>query len=120
MGKLLEGIRSPRDIKSLDREQLSALCEEMREVIIETVSHNGGHLASNLGVVELTVALCLAFDPPKDSIVWDGRGALRDIPAGRKVNLMPLAAGTAAPPFRRHWGYRRQMLCRGRTAMWRR
>ncbi len=71
MGKLLEGIRSPRDIKSLDREQLSALCEEMREVIIETVSHNGGHLASNLGVVELTVALCLAFDPPKDSIVWD-------------------------------------------------
>lgn len=71
MGKLLEGIRSPRDIKSLDREQLSALCEEIREVIIETVSHNGGHLASNLGVVELTVALCLAFDPPEDSIVWD-------------------------------------------------
>ena len=72
MGKLLEGIRSPRDIKSLDREQLSALCEEMREVIIETVSHNGGHLASNLGVEELTVALCLAFYPPKHSIVWDG------------------------------------------------
>lgn len=71
MGKLLEGIRSPRDIKGLDREQLQRLCEEMREAIIETVSHNGGHLASNLGVVELTVALGLAFDPPGDTIVWD-------------------------------------------------
>lgn len=71
MGNLLEGIRSPRDIKGLDREQLGALCEEMRALIIETVSHNGGHLASNLGVVELTVALGLAFDPPRDTIVWD-------------------------------------------------
>lgn len=71
MGKLLEGIRSPRDIKSLDKEQLACLCEEMREQIIETVSQNGGHLASNLGVVELTVALGLAFDPPEDTIVWD-------------------------------------------------
>lgn len=71
MGKLLEGIRSPQDIKSLDREQLECLCEEMREAIIETVSHNGGHLASNLGVVELTVALGLAFDPPGDTILWD-------------------------------------------------
>ena len=71
MGKILEGIRSPRDIKGLDKEQLCALCEEMREVIIETVSRNGGHLASNLGVVELTVALGLAFDPPEDTIVWD-------------------------------------------------
>ncbi len=71
MGKILEGIRSPRDIKGLDKGQLCALCEEMREVIIETVSRNGGHLASNLGVVELTVALGLAFDPPEDTIVWD-------------------------------------------------
>lgn len=71
MGNLLEGIHSPRDIKGLDREQLETLCDEIREVIIETVSHNGGHLASNLGVVELTVALGLAFDPPGDTIVWD-------------------------------------------------
>jgi len=71
MGNLLEGIRSPQDIKSLDKEQLERLCEEMRQAIIGTVSHNGGHLASNLGVVELTVALGLAFDPPRDTIIWD-------------------------------------------------
>ena len=71
MGKLLEKIRSPKDLKALDREELEALCEEIRTAIIDTVSHNGGHLASNLGVVELTVALGLAFDPPQDTIVWD-------------------------------------------------
>lgn len=71
MGKLLENIRSPQDLQQLSRQELQALCEEMREVIIQTVSDNGGHLASNLGVVELTVALCLAFSPPMDSIVWD-------------------------------------------------
>ena len=71
MGKILENIRSPQDLRQLDRRELETLCEEMREAIIQTVSDNGGHLASNLGVVELTVALCLAFSPPRDSIVWD-------------------------------------------------
>lgn len=71
MGKLLENIRSPQDLRKLDRQELQTLCEEMREVIIQTVSDNGGHLSSNLGVVELTVALCLAFSPPEDAIVWD-------------------------------------------------
>lgn len=71
MASMLEHIHSPEDIKGFDGEELTALCEEMRRVIIETVSANGGHLASNLGVVELTVALALAFSPPKDTIVWD-------------------------------------------------
>ena len=71
MGKILENIRSPQDLRQLDRRELETLCEEMREAIIQTVSDNGGHLASNLGVVELTVALCLAFSPPRDAIVWD-------------------------------------------------
>lgn len=71
MGKLLEKIRSPQDLRQLSRQELRELCEEMREVIIQTVSDNGGHLASNLGVVELTVALGLTFSPPEDSIVWD-------------------------------------------------
>lgn len=71
MGKLLENIRSPQDLRQLSRQELQALCEEMREIIIQTVSDNGGHLASNLGVVELTIALGLVFSPPKDSIVWD-------------------------------------------------
>ena len=71
MASLLEKIHSPEDIKGFGGEELDALCEEMRRVIIETVSANGGHLASNLGVVELTVALALAFSPPRDTIVWD-------------------------------------------------
>lgn len=71
MGNLLEKIRSPEDLKGLSHAELDALCEEMREVIIRTVSDNGGHLASNLGVVELAVALGLAFQPPRDAVVWD-------------------------------------------------
>lgn len=71
MGKILEKIHSPQDLKGLNDRELEALCEEIREVIISTVSDNGGHLASNLGVVELTVALVLAFDLPKDTVVWD-------------------------------------------------
>lgn len=71
MGKLLEKIRSPRDLRQLSRPELDSLCEEMREAIIRTVSDNGGHLASNLGVVELTVALGLVFSPPEDALVWD-------------------------------------------------
>lgn len=71
MGKYLEKIQAPQDIKTLNNGQLAELCDEIRQTIIETVSNNGGHLASNLGVVELTVALALAFDLPKDTIVWD-------------------------------------------------
>ncbi len=71
MGKILEGIHSPQDVKKLTLAQMESLCEEIREVIIETVSHNGGHLASNLGVVELTVALLHTFSLPSDKIVWD-------------------------------------------------
>ncbi len=71
MKNLLESIHSPQDIKNFSEKELTFLCEEIRTTIIETVSRNGGHLASNLGVVELTVALLLAFSPPCDSIVWD-------------------------------------------------
>ncbi len=71
MGKLLDQIHAPQDLNGFTEEELSALCEEMRQVIIETVSDNGGHLASNLGVVELTVALALAFEPLQDTIIWD-------------------------------------------------
>lgn len=68
---MLERIHSQEDLKGLGSAELEALCEEMRGVIIQTVSDNGGHLASNLGVVELAVALGLAFQPPKDAVVWD-------------------------------------------------
>ena len=69
--KLLDSIKSPQDLKKLDKEQIEPLCEEIRDTLIETVSHTGGHLASNLGVVELTVALHRVFDSPRDQIVFD-------------------------------------------------
>ena len=68
---LLEQIKEPQDIKSLDTEELKQLAEEIRCFLIEKTSVNGGHLASNLGVVELTIALYLAFDLPKDKVIWD-------------------------------------------------
>ncbi|MEK7331970.1 MAG: 1-deoxy-D-xylulose-5-phosphate synthase, partial [Nitrospirota bacterium] len=67
----IENIKSPADIKTLSSAELKDLAEELREIIIERVSINGGHLASNLGVVELTLALHYIFDSPSDKIVWD-------------------------------------------------
>lgn len=71
MGKLLEKIQSPLDIKFMKEADLYLLCDEMRQEIIQTVSANGGHLASNLGVVELTVALSRVFSQPEDRVIWD-------------------------------------------------
>jgi len=68
---LLESIASPADLKSLSRAQLKEVADELRQFIIESVARTGGHLASNLGVVELTVALHRVFDTPIDRIVWD-------------------------------------------------
>lgn len=68
---LLEQIESPQDLKQLSGEQLIELSREIREFIISTLSKTGGHLASNLGVVELTVALHYVFDMPRDKIIWD-------------------------------------------------
>ena len=67
----LSKIHSPYDIKKLDNSQLCALAQEIRQVLINTVSENGGHLASNLGAVELTIAIHKVFDSPKDRIVFD-------------------------------------------------
>lgn len=71
MQKILDQIQSSHDLKELDVEELGKLCHELREEIISTVSKTGGHLASNLGVVELTTALHYVFDFPRDKIVWD-------------------------------------------------
>ncbi len=68
---LLSGIQTPADVKKLPSHQLRTLAEEIRKTIIEVVGSNGGHLSSNLGVVELTIALHRVFDCPADSIVWD-------------------------------------------------
>jgi 1-deoxy-D-xylulose-5-phosphate synthase len=71
MAKLLDTIREPSDLRRLNPDELSRLAMEIRTLILETVAKNGGHLGSNLGVVELTLALHLAFDSPRDKIVWD-------------------------------------------------
>ncbi len=68
---LLDKINQANDIKELDKKELEELAREIREFLIEKISVSGGHLASNLGVVELTMALHLSFDLPKDKIVWD-------------------------------------------------
>ncbi|MDO4298058.1 MAG: 1-deoxy-D-xylulose-5-phosphate synthase [Lachnospiraceae bacterium] len=68
---LLEKINAVNDIRQIEREQLPELAQEIRDFLIEKISVTGGHLASNLGVVELTMALHLVFDLPKDKLIWD-------------------------------------------------
>lgn len=68
---MLEKINGPQDIKALSREELDVLAQEIRDFLIEKISTTGGHLASNLGVVELTMAIYKTFDLPKDKIIWD-------------------------------------------------
>lgn len=69
--KYLDKIHSPADLKKLNSAEYPELAQEIRDVLIDTVSKNGGHLASNLGAVELTIAIHLTFNSPSDRIVWD-------------------------------------------------
>ena len=71
MARLLDGIDYPRDVRKLTLEELPQLAEEIREEVISVVSEVGGHFASTLGAVELTLALHYVFDTPEDRIVWD-------------------------------------------------
>jgi len=71
MNNILKKIAGPKDVKALSVEDLPALAEDIRETIMDTVSRNGGHLASNLGSVELTIALMRIFSPPVDKVIWD-------------------------------------------------
>ena len=71
VNRLLDQIDAPSDLKSLTREELGQVAQEVRNTIISVITERGGHLASNLGVVELTLALHRVFDTPTDSIVWD-------------------------------------------------
>ncbi|MBR2751471.1 MAG: 1-deoxy-D-xylulose-5-phosphate synthase [Clostridiales bacterium] len=68
---ILDQIQKPSDVAALSFEDSKKLAEELRDVIVDRVSQNGGHLASSLGVVDLTIALLSEFDPPHDQIVWD-------------------------------------------------
>ncbi len=117
---LLDHIKQSSDIKKLKEDQYPELAREIRQFLIEKISKTGGHLASNLGVVELTMALHPAFDLPKDKIVWDvghqaythkllsGRkagfddlrqfGGMSGFRRERKALTMPSTQGTALPP----------------------
>ncbi len=89
---MLEKISSPQDVKELNIEEKKELAEEIRKYILEVVSENGGHLASNLGVVELTIALHSVFNLPEDKIVWDvgHQTYVHKIITGRKEQLKTL------------------------------
>ena len=90
--KILDRIDSPKDLSKLNKKEISLLCQEIRELIIEVVSKNGGHFSSPLGVVDLTVALHRVFDTPKDLIVWDvgHQSYPHKILTGRKDNFNSL------------------------------
>ena len=68
---ILDGVRSPSDLRHLTEEELQALAEEIRQFLVESVSKTGGHLGPNLGVVELTLAIHRVFSSPKDRILFD-------------------------------------------------
>lgn len=92
MEKILDSINKPDDLKKLNLLEKNKLAEEIREYILEVVSKNGGHLASNLGVVELTIALHSVFDLPQDKIVWDvgHQSYVHKILTGRKEQMQTL------------------------------
>ena len=123
----LEQIDGPEDLKRLATEQLVHLAREIREELVRIVAANGGHLAPNLGVVELTLALHRVFDSPRDKIIWDvghqcyvhklvtGRrrqfaslrryGGLSGFPKREESPTIPSIPATAAPPFPPPWGW---------------
>ena len=69
--KLIDSINSPADLKKLPVTQLNQIASEVREIMLDAVSRHGGHLASSLGAVELTIALHYCYDTPADKLVWD-------------------------------------------------
>ena len=95
--RILSRVESPADLKSLSLADLKALCDELREHVVQCVSRTGGHLAPSLGVVELTVVIHHLFDSPRDKIVWDvgHQGYVHKVLTGRRDRL---------PTIRQHGG----------------
>ena len=92
MYNILKKINNPSDLKKLNINEKNKLAKEIREYILEIVSKNGGHLASNLGVVELTIAIHSVFDVPNDKIIWDvgHQCYVHKILTGRKEEMKTL------------------------------
>lgn len=99
--KILNSIDSPQDVRNLSEEKLPRLCDEVRQFLIESVSQTGGHFGSNLGVVELTVALHRVFDTPKDLLIWDvgHQSYPHKILTGRKDKMLTIRKKGGLAPF---------------------
>jgi 1-deoxy-D-xylulose-5-phosphate synthase len=99
--KILDSVNSPQDVRKLPMEKLPQLCQELRDFLIESVSQTGGHFGSNLGVVELTVALHRIFKTPKDLLIWDvGHQAYpHKIITGRKDRMDTIRKKGGLAPF---------------------
>ena len=130
---ILDSIHSPEDIRALDQNQLPQLCKELRQFLLENVSKTGGHFSSNLGVVELTVAIHRVFDTAHDRLVFDvghqayvhkaltGRQALfstlrqldglSGFPSPTKASMTPSSRATPPTPFPWRWAWRGRGPC---------
>ena len=137
---VLEKIHKENDIKNLSPEELTMLADEIRQFLIEKISVTGGHLASNLGVVELTMALHLVFDLPQDKLIWDvghqaythklltGRkagfdelrkyGGMSGFPKEKRANVMPLIQGIVLLLFPQDLDMWRQENFRAEPTVW--
>lgn len=131
---ILDRIQGPQDLKGLSFDQLAALAGELRARILEVTGENGGHLASNLGVVELTIALHLVYDCPKDKLIFDvgHQCYAHKLLTGRRDRFQNLRKKDGLSGFPRmeespfdafgartfgHGHFRRAGLCRSRSAL---
>ena len=100
---VLDRIKKVNDIKQLNEEELAELQEEIRDFLVENIAKTGGHLASNLGVIELTMALHLSFDLTRDRIIWDvgHQSYTHKILTGRKLGFATLRRKDAASEWKK-------------------
>ena len=106
MYPLLDRINSPIELRKLDRKQLPQLANELRQFLIESVANTGGHLSSNLGTVELTIALHYIFNTPYDRVVWDvgHQTYAHKILTGRRAGMAKLRMKGGVAGFPRQIG----------------
>src|SRR5664279_6194439 len=119
---LLETINAPADLRRLDRNQLPVVAQELRDFLLRSVSQSGGHLASNLGTVELTVALHYVYETPRDRLVWDvgHQTYAHKILTGRRAGMPGLrqSGGIAGFPRRDESEYDTFGTAHSSTSIW--
>ena len=119
---ILEQINGPEELKALPPEDLKILAQEIRTFLIEKISHTGGHLASNLGVVELTIALFKTLNLPEDKVIWDvgHQSYTHKILSGRMAEFDELRqyGGLSGFPKRKDWALPWGAISGGRTTVW--